>query len=294
MTPLRQRMLEDMAVRNFSPKTQQTYIDHVAKFARYFGKSPDVLGPEQIRSYQVYLVQDKQVAWSTFNQAVCALRFFYQISLGKDLAVKHIPYPRKERKLPVVLSPSEVSQLFEAIKNIKHRTMLMTAYAAGLRVSELAGLEVSDIDSRRMLIRIRQGKGHKDRYVMLSAKLLTVLREYWKTFRPQKFLFPGESPNEPIHVTAIQRACQKACITSGLRKHVTTRTLRHSFATHLLEAGTAMRTIQLLLGHRSLQTTALYTHVSGRVLVSTRSPFELLGIPEGFTPLYAKTTPGSR
>ena len=170
MTPLRQRMLEDMAVRNFSPKTQQTYIDHVAKFARYFGKSPDVLGPEQIRTYQVYLVQDKQVAWSTFNQAVCALRFFYQISLGKDLAVKHIAYPRKERKLPVVLSPSEVSQLFEAIKNIKHRTMLMTAYAAGLRVSELASLEVSDIDSRRMLIRIRQGKGHKDRYVMLCSE----------------------------------------------------------------------------------------------------------------------------
>ena len=279
MTPLRQRMLEDMRVRNFSPGTQQTYLDRVAKFAQHFGKSPELLGAEDIRTYQVYLVHEKKASWSLFNQAVSALRFFYRITLQRDLDFMRIPFHKKERELPVVLSLSEVSQLFEATTSIKHRAILMTAYAAGLRASEVASLRLADIDSSRMVIRIRQGKGHKDRYVMLSPGLLEILRAYWKKYQPVEFLFPGRIPNRPIHIRSLGHACRKAQLASGLQKRVSIRSLRHSFATHLLEAGTDVRTIQLLLGHRSLQTTARYTHVSSKALHSTPSPFELLNSP---------------
>lgn len=277
MTPLRQRMIEDMKLRNLSPHTVQAYVDRVAAFAKYFGKSPQSLGPEDVRAYLVFLVEEKRVSWSYYGQAICALRFLYRVTLGKDWVVKGVVSPKKETKLPVILSPAEVTQFLEAIKSLKHRAILMTAYAAGLRVSEVVALQVADIDSRRMVIRVRQGKGHKDREVMLSPRLLAVLREYWKAGRPKYWLFPGPVPDRPVTANTVYRACVQAARDAGLGKHVTVHTLRHSFATHLLESGTNLRTIQLLLGHRSLRTTAVYTHVSAASLEATRSPLDRLG-----------------
>ena len=275
-SPLRQRMIDDMTVRNLSPRTRDCYVSQVANFAKHFGKSPELLGPEEIRLYQLYLVHEKKVSWAYFNQSVCALRFLYRITLQKDWAIEHIPFPRTERKLPVVLSLSEVAQFLGAIRRLKYRAILMTAYAAGLRISEVTHLRVTDIDSQRMVIHVRQGKGRKDRYVMLSPNLLELLRTYWKMKRPASWLFPGKHPDRPISASAVQHACKRAGIDSGLKKAVCPRALRHSFATHLLEAGTDVRTIQILLGHRSLQTTARYTHVSRKTIAATSSPFEFL------------------
>jgi integrase/recombinase XerD len=276
MSPLRQRMIEDMRVRNYSSNTQQLYIDRVAKFAQYFGKSPELLGPEEIRTYQVYLMKEKGASWSMLNQTVCALRFLYRITLGKEWAIQHIPAPKKEIKLPVVLSQDEVSRFFESLPNLKHRAILMTAYAAGLRVSEVVSLRVADIDSQRMMIRIELGKGRKDRYVMLSPNLLELLRAYWKIARPNDRLFPGRGRHGHITRERIYQVCVKASAAAGLTKRATVRALRHSFATHLLEAGTNIRVIQILLGHRSLRTTARYTHVSRETVCSTSSPLDLL------------------
>jgi site-specific recombinase XerD len=279
MTPLRKRMLEDMCVRNLSVRTQRTYVELVARFARYFNKSPELLSHEQIRAYLVYLVDEKKVSWSLYNQSVCALRFLYRVTLCRDYNIDYIPHSKKEQKLPIVLSLVEVSRFFEAIKSIKYRAILMTAYGAGLRLSEVVHLQVGDIDSKRMCIHVRQGKGRKDRYVMLSQRLLAVLREYWKQTRPRLWLFPGRNPDKPIALTSVQQACRQAAISSGLNKPVTVRSLRHSFATHLLEAGTDVRTIQMLLGHRSLTTTARYTHVSNKAIRDTKSPIDLLVSP---------------
>ena len=276
MTPLRQRMIEDMQVRNLSPGTIGVYVAQVAAFAKHFGKSPDQLGPDDIRAYQLYLINERRVSASTLKTAVCALRFLYRVTLGKDWAVTMIPFPKQGRTLPVVLSPSEVLQLLEAVPNIKIRAFLMTAYAAGLRTAEVAALRVTDIDSKRMLIRVEQGKGRKDRYVMLSPTLLEVLREYWRQTRPTWWLFPGESPNQPLCTRGVRRACHRAAVKAGITKPVSVRVLRHSFATHLLEAGANVRIIQALLGHRSLNTTARYTHVSAEALRSVSSPLDLL------------------
>ena len=275
MTPLRQRMLEDLQVRNFSPTTQRAYIYAIARFAQHFGKSPELLGPEDIRAYQLHLLS-KQLAWSTFKVSVCALRFLYGVTLGKDWAVRHIPYPRQPRKLPMILSLAELQQFFEAIPNLKHRAALMTAYAAGLRVSEVVALKITDIDSQRMVIRIEQGKGGKDRYVMLSPRLLMLLRTYWKTVRPKQWLFTGYKPNQHLSVRALQVVCHNAWQNSGLTKPVTMHSLRHCFATHLLEKGTDLRTIQLLMGHRSLATTGRYLSVATSSICSTASPLDLL------------------
>lgn len=279
MTALRQRMIEDLKVRNRSARTIQSYTAHVANFARHFGKSPELLGPEEIRQYQVYLVDERHVSWSHFNQAVCALRFFYRHTLGRDWAVAHIPFPRQPKKLPVVLSQAEVIRLFEAIRSLKLRAMLMTAYAAGLRLSEVTHLQVSDIDSERMVIRVRQGKGQKDRYVMLSEKLLEVLRLYWRLERPTTWLFPSKSKQQPVNHSVVQRACHQAGLDAGLSKQATVRSLRHSFATHLLEAGANIRIIQTLLGHSNVSTTQVYTNVSTRTVRATESPFEHLAYP---------------
>jgi len=276
MTTLRQRMIEDMMVRNFSLNTQKIYVDRVAKFAQYFGKSPELLGPEEIRTYQLYLIHDRNASWSTRSQHVSALRFLYNVTLEKEWMIRHIPGPRKDVTLPVVLSPDEVSRFFENISNLKHRAILMTAYAAGLRVSEVTSLRVSDIDSQRMVLRIEQGKGRKDRYVMLSPNLLDLLRAYWKAARPAGLLFPGRYPDHPITREAIYKVCLQATKAAGLNKKVTVRALRHCFATHLLEAGANIRVIQMLLGHRSLRTTARYTHVSTATLCSTASPLDSL------------------
>lgn len=258
MTPLRQRMIEDMKVRNLARKTQLAYVTQVARFAKYFGKSPELLGPEEIHTYLVHLINDKHVSWSLFNQTACGLRFLYRVTVPRDWHVEQIPFPRQAKKLPVVLSLEEVARFFDAITNLKHRAILMTAYSAGLRTSEVVQLLVHDIDSQRMMIRIEQGKGQKDRYVMLSQKVLELLREYYKLVRPKVWLFPGKNPNRPINITTVQKAAKRARLRSGLHKQVTVRALRHSFATHLMEAGANVRIIQVLLGHRSLQTTARY------------------------------------
>jgi site-specific recombinase XerD len=272
-------MIDDLKVRNRSSRTIKTYVAQVANFARHFGKSPELLGPEEIRQYQVYLVEERHVSWSYFNQAVCALRFFYRHTLGHDWAVAHIPFPRQPRKLPVVLSQAEVIRLFDASRSLKLRAMLMTAYAAGLRLAEVTHLQVTDIDSERMVIRVRQGKGQKDRYVMLSPTLLELLRLYWRAERPTSWLFPSKSKEQPINHSVVQRACHQAGLDAGLTKDATVRSLRHSFATHLLEAGTNIRIIQTLLGHSSVSTTQRYTYVSNKTVRATESPLELLAYP---------------
>jgi site-specific recombinase XerD len=269
-------MLEDMQMRNLALNTQKAYLERVSQFARYFGKSPEVLGPAAVRQYQVYLVQEKRASWSYVAQTVAALRFVYGVTLRKKWIVAELPLPKVPKKLPVVLSPAEVVQLLQAVGNVKHRAMLMTAYGAGLRISEVAALRVSDIDSQRMLIRVRQAKGHKDRYVMLSTRLLEILREYWKKFRPKDLLFPGKRPDRAIATRQVYRVCRQACQTAGINKHATVHTLRHSFATHLLEAGMDLRTLQALLGHSSIRTTAVYTHVSAQRVQSMTSPLDLL------------------
>ena len=277
MTPLRKRMLEDLRIRNYSTSTQETYARQVARFAKHFDKSPHRLGPAEIRAFQVHLV-DEGVCWSVFNQTVCALRFLYKVTLGEPYLVEQIPFAKKEKKLPVVLSREEVVPFLAAPKNLKHRAMLMATYSGGLRVSETTRLGCRDIDSQRMMIHIRLAKGRKDRYVPLSPVLLKILRQYWLAGKrkPDTWLFPGGLPGRPITPSALQHVCVKARAASGTRKQVTPHTLRHSFATHHLEAGTDLRTLQLLMGHRRLQTTAIYLHVSAGKLASAGTPLDLL------------------
>jgi integrase/recombinase XerD len=276
MTRLRERMLEDLRVRNYSPRTQETYIQKVADFAAHAGKSPAQLTSEEIRSYLVHLVETRHVSWSSFNQTVCALRFLYRVTLGRGELVPDIPFPRAPKKLPIVLSRNEVARLLEAVRVPKHRAVLATIYSAGLRISEALALKVGDVDAERMVLAIRQGKGAKDRTVMLSPRLLDLLRGYARHERPRDWLFPGRRREQPLHATAIQRACAEACTAAGLGKRASVHTLRHSFATHLLEAGTDLRVIQLLLGHRSIKTTSIYTHVSTQRLRDTQSPLDRL------------------
>ena len=277
ISPLRRRMTEDMTVRNLSPATQRSYVHAVAKFSRYFGRSPDQLGLEEIRTYQVHLVA-KGISWPALNQTVCALRFFYGVTLGRAELPERIPQAREPRKLPVVLSADEVVRFLEAVPGLKSRTALTTAYAAGLRASEAVHLKLSDIDSGRMVIRVEQGKGGKDRYAMLSPQLLTILRGYWRLAQPRHWLFPGRDDSKPIDPQVLHGACRSACKAAGLAKRVTVHTLRHSFATHLLEAGTDIRIIQVLLGHNNLSSTARYTRVSNGLIRRTSSPLDRLNI----------------
>lgn len=272
MTPLRQRMIDDMKVRNFSEATQVLYINAVIRYAEYFWRSPADLGEEHIRTYLVYLTS-KSV--SSAKTAYAALRFIYRQTLGKDWKILTAPWPKEERRLPVVLSLGEVAKFFDALTSTKYRAILMTIYAAGLRASEVVHLKVRDIDSARMQIRVRQGKGRKDRYVMLSPALLTILREYWRLTRPVggDWLFPGSTPDRAISTGSVRQVCRKAA-KSCLKKRVSLHTLRHSFATHLLEGGADIRLVQVLLGHRSLNTTARYTHVSQKTINATQSPLD--------------------
>jgi integrase/recombinase XerD len=281
MTPLRQRMTEDMQVRNLALNTQTSYVQQVSLFARYFNKSPELLGPEDIRAYQVYLTNEKKLAPGSVVIAVSALRFLYKVSLNKDWTFEDvIPAPKKPQKLPVVLSPEEVLHFLSCVGNIKHRTILSTCYAAGLRISEAVHLKPIDIDSQRMVIRVEQGKGQKDRYLMLSPKLLEGLRNYWRAVRPGRgWLFEGDVPGQPITRSAVELACQKARRVSGFRKPISPHSMRHAFAVHLLESGTDVRTIQLLLGHRSLATTARYLRIATSKVCSTSSPLDLLPRP---------------
>ena len=276
MTPLRQRMLEDMAIRNLADNTQTSYIQQIISFAKHFGRSPDELGPEEVRTYPLYLLQIRMLAPSSITVATGALRFLYKVTLKRSWAVEEIPMPRKPFKLPEILSPEEVMHFLNSVGNRKHQAILMTAYAAGLRVSEATHLKVTDIDSQRMMLRVDQGKGRKDRYVMLSLRLLEVLRTYWKLARPNYWLFPGERPGQPITREAVGLACQSARRVSGITKPITPHALRHAFATHLLESGADLRTIQLLRGHRSLATTSRYLKVATSTVCATASPLDLL------------------
>ena len=285
MTELRRRMLEELRLRNYASNTIAVYIRCVANFAQYFRASPDRLGPEHIRQYQLLLVQRKKISWALFNQTVCALRFFYHHVLHRDWMIEHIPYPRHEEKLAVVLSTTEVAAVFEATRNLKHRTILMTIYAAGLRVSEVTHLRVADIDSQRQVICVRQGKGRKDRQVMLSPKLLELLRIYWKRCRPTLWLFPGTTLEHPITRGTVFAICQQAGAAAHLSKRISPHTLRHCFATHLLEDAIDLRRIQVLLGHRHLKTTAKYLHVSNLAVRTTVSPLDRLPDANDPTPV---------
>jgi integrase/recombinase XerD len=290
MTPLRQRMIEDMQVRNFSPLTRSAYVLQVSLFARYFGKPPDQLGPEEIRSYQVYLTNEKKLAPNSILIAVAALRFLYKVTLHKDWSVEDsIPAPKKPQMLPIVLSPEEVLHFLSCVASSKHRTILTTCYAAGLRISEAVRLKPSEIDSQRMVIRVDQGKGQKDRYVMLSSRLLEALREWWRLEKPKTWLFPGRIVGRHISRSVVELACQEAHRASRIPKPITPHSMRHAFAVHLLERGTDVRTIQLLLGHRSLTTTARYLRIATNKVCSTASPFDLL--PQPIAPESKPATP---
>jgi site-specific recombinase XerD len=269
-------MLEDMSIRNLTENTQLSYLQQVSLYAKYFHQSPEKLGPQEVRDYQVYLTMTRKLSAGSVGIATSALRFLYKVTLKQNWAPDDIPMPKKPFKLPVVLSPDEVMHFLDCIDSVKHRTLLMTAYAAGLRVSEATHLKVTDIDSQRMVLRVDQGKGRKDRYVMLSPRLLDALRTYWKLERPNPWMFPGNIPGQPITKTAVEQACQKAHRATGITKPITPHSLRHAFATHLLESGTDVRRIQLLLGHRSLATTSRYLKIATSTLCATVSPFDLL------------------
>jgi integrase/recombinase XerD len=275
-------LAETLAAHGRSPRTQETYTLMLRLFGRYLDgarsdKTLEAVGPEDIEAYQRYLVKERKVGFSSFNQSTCALRFFYRTCLGKmDWTIARVPYQRKRRVLPEILSPEEIAAIFEACHNLKHRSLLMTSYSGGLRLGETLGLVPSDIDSTRMMIRIEQGKGRKDRYVMLSRTLLTALRTYWKAFRPVRWLFEGRKPGEPLSPSTAEKVFTTAAGRAGIRKGVSFHSLRHAFATHLLEGGTNIRVIQALLGHQCLTTTQVYTHVAQTYVNATTSPLDRL------------------
>lgn len=277
ISPLRRRMIEDMTVRNFAPKTQHDYIRAVTKLARFLGRSPDTATAEDLRRFQLHLTENR-VGAPTINFTVTVLRFFFTITLDRADAIKHLTFVREPRKIPVVLSLEEVARLLEAAPGPKYKAALAAAYGAGLRVSEVATLKVSDIDSERMMLRVEQGKGHKDRHAMLAPQLLELLRDWWRIARPQVWLFPGQNPVNPMTTRQINRACHAAADMARITKRVSPHTLRHSFATHLLEQNTDIRMIQILLGHAKLETTALYTHIATNTIRAVMSPLERLSL----------------
>lgn len=278
MTPLRKRFIEDLKLRNYAPGTIQNYVYHVARFARYHGRSPEQLGQEAVRRYFLHLIEKGEISWSHYNVAVCALRFFYRTTLGEKWPVQHLPYAKRPKKLPAVLSDQEVVSLLQCLPNISHRMALLTIYATGLRISEALRLRPQDIDSRRMFLQVHSGKGGKDRLVPLSPVLLDALRQYWRICRPKRWLFPNVLGQRPMHPAVVGSACRKAARAAGLSKRVTPHTFRHSFATRLLEAGVDVRTIQKVLGHSSLRTTMLYTHVSLGRMQAVANPLDPLAL----------------
>jgi integrase/recombinase XerD len=281
MTHLRKMMLEELERRNYAQTTIDCYLRAVAEFSFHFHCPPNHLGPQHIRQYQAHLFGQRKLAPSTVTQHLAALRFFYIKTLRKPWSIAETPYPKKVQRLPIILSPEEVAQLIDSALTPFHRILLMTLYATGVRRAELTRLKITDIDSRRMIIHIQGGKGRKDRDVMLSPTLLEALREYWRRLRPKPthWLFPGgrsHTGNHPISPRTIWNACENAAQRAGIRKKVHPHTLRHCFATHLLEAGADLRTIQILLGHRDLEETTIYLHLSQRHLNATASPLDSL------------------
>ncbi len=278
MTPLRQRFIEDMHLRGLAPTTQRSYVHYVAEFAKFYQTSPERLDLEAIRQYELYLLHERKLAPESINCFVSAVQFLYQVTLEMPWGKACFPRVRRAKKLPVVLSPEQVAKFLESVASLKHRAALMICYGAGLRISEAVSLKVADIDSERMLIRVREGKGRKDRYAMLSPRLLAVLRAYWRAARPKDFLFPSWREGRHMTSGALAGACRLAARKSGIEKHITAHTLRHSFATHLLENGTDTRVIQALLGHSRIDTTARYTAVSAHVVAGTPSPLDSLAL----------------
>jgi integrase/recombinase XerD len=286
MTALRQRMLEDMQLRNLCPETQRNYVHHISGLARFYQTSPEHLSLEEIREYHLYLANERRLSPDSINQFVSAAKFLYNVTLETPWPERVLPRAHVPYKLPVVLSAMEVSEFFQHVSTIRYRAALMTAYGAGLRVSEVVSLHVGDIDSKRMLIRVRQGKGKKDRYAMLSPRLLEVLRCWWRSRHPtgqgaqaspEDWLFPGFRRGHHMNTESLQTACREATRAAGLSKRVTVHTLRHCFATHMLENGTDTRLIQALLGHSRIDTTARYAAVSPQTAAAVPSPLERLG-----------------
>jgi integrase/recombinase XerD len=275
MGKLREQMKGDLELRGLSPHTRDNYLRHVSQFSHHYGRSPRHLGEKEIKEYLLYLLREKKVSTATVNQCYHALKFLYERTLNRMWVMARVPRVRRLKQLPVVLDKQEVESLFTVTKNLKHRAILMLIYSSGLRLTEAAHLKVTDIDSKRMLIRIKQGKGRKDRYTILSKAALEVLREYWSQYRPKEYLFAGRLPGKPLTGRSIQRVLIKAKDLAGIKKPATVHTLRHSFATHLLEAGTDLYHIQLLLGHRTLNTTTIYLHVSRKELARIVSPLDL-------------------
>jgi site-specific recombinase XerD len=278
MTPLRQRFIDDLRIRNYAASTIEAYLAGVVRFVKHFGRSPDLLGPEDVRAFQVHLLH-KGTSWSQFNQTVCALRFFYRVTLGRPEELPLIPYGKRPKTLPAVLGVEEVSRLIQAATPGRDRVLLQIAYGCGLRLGELLHLQVAAIDSARMVLHVRQGKGGKDRLVPLSVRLLEDLRAYWRLCRPRTWLFPGQKPDQPLSRGNVQRNFRRTARRAGISKRCSMHTLRHSYATHLLEAGVDLLTLKALLGHRSLQTTAHYLHVSTQRLRQTPSLLDLLVVP---------------
>jgi integrase/recombinase XerD len=282
VTQLRKQMLEEIQRRNYSHRTARTYVRIVRDFAEYFHQPPDKLGPEQIRQYQAHLFQSKKLAPATVSQYVSALRFLFVKTLRRHFLAEYIPFPKSRKRLPTVLSPEEVTRLIDAASNLYHRTLLMTLYSTAARRAELCQLKVQDIDSQRMMIRINQGKGSRDREVPLSPKLLETLRVYFRWMRPTTFLFPGTvkgvRADVPISVNSVWLACRQAAQRAGVTKRLSPHSLRHSCASHLLEAGADLRTIQVLLGHSRLEHTLIYLHLSPKHLHATPNPLDALEV----------------
>jgi site-specific recombinase XerD len=292
MTPLRQRFIEDLQLRNRSPKTIDAYVFHLKEFARYSGQSPDQLGPEQVHRYLLYLLHEKKASWAQYNQAVSALRFFYQVTCPREPVVARLPYGKRPKRLMPVRARQEVARFLGGARSPVVAMLLRTIYATGMRLAEALALTAEHVDSRRLLLRVL-GKGQKERVIPLSPQLLAELRTYWFKVRPQRWLFPGKDKKRQLCASSVQRACQKICREQGLPR-ITPHTLRHCYATHLLESGTDLRTIQALLGHYRVGTTALYTHVTLTGLRQVQSPLDQLPslIPEPAQPLDQPTTPG--
>ena len=277
MSPLRRRMIEDMTIRNFGPKTQHDYIRSVRNLTVFLGRSPDTASNEDVRRFQLHLASDG-ISAASMNNTVSGLRFFFRVTLGRADIASHLPFVRQPQKLPIVLSPEEVSRFLEAAPGLKYKAAFSVAYGAGLRASEVMSLKPTDIDSKRMVIRVEQGKGRKDRYVMLSPHLLELLRAWWRAARPQGWLFPGRDRVQPMTTRQLNRACHAAADRAEIDKRVSLHTLRHSFATHLLEQNIDIRVIQVLLGHAKLDTTALYTRVATKTIATVMSPLDHLNL----------------
>jgi site-specific recombinase XerD len=279
MTPLRQRFIDDLRVRNYAPRTIEAYVFGVRRLAGHFKRSPDLLGPDDVRAFQIELIR-RGVSWSTFNQTMCALRFLFKTTLGRPEVLPSLPFGKRPKVLPSVLSPEEVLHFIEAARSPRDRMLLRTAYACGLRLLELLHLRAEDIDSARMVVMVRQGKGRKDRQAPRSGRLLDELRDYWRWALPKTWLFPGNRPDGTLHPSVLQRLCKGLAAKLGWSKRVTPHTLRHSFATHMHEAGIDLVTLQNIMGHTRLTTTALYLHICTRRLQEVPSLLDRLMLPK--------------